>query len=159
MAATTETKTGKAKVTIGKNEKELQFSYSVVADHPSFEDLKQFLLGNGYQVELPGEVEEDEDENEEKTRGKKREVRSLTRALMYHFAQKNQQEARSQAVQEATDTAEAAKFRAAAELEKFSKRTDISSAQRAQILLAQRLATAETVEEKEQIMRELAAIL
>lgn len=153
----TKVEDGTVSVTIGQTEKDEAFVYEVIEDNngntPTFAEVQEYLLSQGYSTELQ------KAEKVEGQRGRGTEPRSLCRAFIYFHNQKNQQEARSKASQEATDTPETHGARAASELQKMIQHGKATPQQAKRGELAIRLVNASTPEETEAIMRELAGLL
>lgn len=106
----TETETGKTEVTVGGEAQKIEFSFNTIKDSngdaPSFAEVCEHLLGTGFQTELPGPAQLKRLKEENPNARRIAEPRSLTRALIYFYSQKNRQEAMADAIDTATNTAE-----------------------------------------------------
>lgn len=135
---------GTVTVTIGGKEQEKEFLYDVVDEGdddspvvPSFDEVVGMLTEKfGYAVELPT-IEErkaiEEQRKANKERGRAAEPKSLTRALITFFNNKNAQEARSRTISEAENTVDAGLGKIIAQYDALLKRTDLTPEQRAKI--------------------------
>lgn len=112
MEVKTKQEKGSTKVQVGGVDKEIEFIYESIVDSngdtPDFDSVVSFLLTHDYQKNLP--TKQQIEELRVLNPGARRiaEPRSLTRALIYFHAAKNSQEARANAIDSVTNTAESA---------------------------------------------------
>ena len=186
---TTKTVHGERTVEIrkGKPKTKVGFDFEVFQSVSNLDDMIDWFESRGIPANLQDDVsigpkgglvweDLDEDEEEKETsetsenaepekRGKKEIPLSVVGLLVYAYKQRTSQKSGAKAIQEATDTEEAARYKASAALGMFGKRSDISATARESIRIAQRIAelagvtSDEATMEREELLKALAAIM
>jgi hypothetical protein len=163
MSIKLKSETGTTKVAIGDTQKEFEFSYEYLADSNgttvTLEELKTWMLGNGFVTELPGTVEMEKLRSESTSKGKVAEPRSIVRCLLTSIKDYNYLDARSACIDEANNTPDKHHATAIAELGKMFAHTKATDKQKRQAELAIKISTGLLPEELDAAIKELASLV